>query len=127
MAFRAYADNVVVKFIPEANETASGIRLPDRTFKRSEARRAVVVASGPGHHRPRRVGGPGGATVPGVFVPNETKPGDVVLVDAFAGQDFAFDLNIPRHNKDASFEAIGDERGEFRIVREDEIHGVVEP
>lgn len=126
MKFRAYADNVVVRFLPEAKETASGIALPGRTLKRTEARRAVVVASGPGYYRPRKVRGPGNPTEPGPFIPNETRPGDVVLVDAFAGQDYALDLNVPRHNKSADFDTIADERGEFRIVREQEIHGVIE-
>ena len=113
---RAYADNVVIRLEPRPTETASGIALVHgaRTGARDH-RRATVLASGPGF-RDRR----------GFLVPNEVKPGDVVLVDALAGQDYSLDLSVPRHNKSSEFQELLGERGEFRIVREQEILAVLE-
>jgi co-chaperonin GroES (HSP10) len=117
VTFRAYADNVVVQLEPEATETASGIAMV-RTSKRGEARRARtarVIASGKGY-----------AKESGVFVANEVQPGQRVLVDSLSGQNYDFDLTIPRHNKSAQFQELFGDKGEFRIVRHDEILGVVE-
>jgi co-chaperonin GroES (HSP10) len=110
---RAYADNVVVVLETPPDVTASGLHLPqNRQERRTGARRARVVAVGPGHSRPS-----------GVFIPTQVKEGETVLVDAMAGQDYTMDLTVPRHNKAVEW---GDARGQFRIVREDEILGVVE-
>jgi co-chaperonin GroES (HSP10) len=110
---RAYADNVVVVLEPLPDQTASGLHLPqNRQERRTGARRARVVAAGPGHTKPS-----------GVFIPTQVKEGEIVLVDALAGQDYTMDLTVPRHNKAVEW---GDARGQFRIVREDEILGVVE-
>lgn len=117
MSLRAYMDNVIVRLLPRDTMTKSGLlHIPDNAGKPNGKQTvlAKVIASGPGW-RMRNGRGP--------LVANETKPGDTVLIDALAGQDFAYDLNVPRQNKDAGW---ADERGEFRIVREDEIHGVVE-
>jgi hypothetical protein len=59
-------------------------------------------------------------------VPTELKVGNVVLVHARAGQNYELDINVPRHNKPMDFAELGDERGEFRIIREDEVLGVLE-
>lgn len=112
---RAHQDNVILRFLPEATTSPSGLIALPQTKKvdRRGVRRAEVVASGPGYHdRNGR----------GAFIPNIVQPGDTVLVDAIAGQDFAMDINVPRQNKAAEF---SDERGEFRVVRHDEIHARV--
>lgn len=112
---RAYADNVVIRLEPLPTETASGLAIVRTKTGAREHRRATVLASGPGF-RDRH----------GFLVPNEVKPGDVVLVDALAGQDYSLDLSVPRHNKSSEFQDLLGERGEFRIVREQEILAVVE-
>jgi co-chaperonin GroES (HSP10) len=114
---RAYMDNVIVRLLPRETMTPGGLHIPETTRgpNAKQTVRAEVIASGPGW-RMRNGRGP--------LVPNETKPGDVVLIDALAGQDYSMDLNVPRQNKASDW---ADERGQFRIVREDEIHGVVEP
>lgn len=127
---RPTQDNVVIALKPMPR-MAGAIHLPDHKAKRTEAREAVVLAVGPGHYkrvnmkeaRERH----GLADGEYVFVPTEVKPGETVLVDSLAGQDYNLDLDIPRHNLGAEFEELLGERGEFRIVREDEIHCVVEP
>lgn len=108
-------DNVIVRLLPRETKTPGGLFIPD-TAKGPNAKQTVmaeVVASGPGW-RMRNGRGP--------LVPNETRPGDIVMIDALAGQDYKLDLNVPRQNKGADW---ADDAGEFRIVREDEIHGVV--
>lgn len=111
---RPTQDNVVLRFKPRPPVTASGlIHIPQTvTESRVGTREAEVMAVGPGH-----------TTRQGKFIPTQVKPGEVVLVDALAGQNYDMDLNVPRHNKPTEW---GDERGEFRIVREDEILCVVE-
>lgn len=114
---RAYMDNVIVKILPPAETTKSGLIHIPATAGGPNGKQTVfaeVVASGPGWLM-RNGRGP--------LVPNESRPGDVVVIDALAGQDFSMDLNVPRHNKDAGWAS---DQGQFRIVREDEIHGVVE-
>ncbi len=116
MSFRAYQDNVVIELEPLATRTESGLELrPDGKAGAYAHRFAKVIRSGPGYHTPK-----------GVFIPNEVKAGDRVVVSALAGQDFAMDLTVPRHNKSSQFQELFGERGEFRIVREDEILAVVE-
>lgn len=131
---RPTQDNVIVALepLPEMSETGA-IHLPQRSQSdRRQARIAVVLASGPGYYKrinlreARETNGL--AEEQYVFVPNETKPGDRVLIDALAGQDYNLDLDVPRHNKGADFLELLGERREFRIVRESgEIHGVLEP
>lgn len=112
---KAYADNVIIVLEPLPTETASGIAMVRMNKNTKESRTARVVASGPGYTNAR-----------GVFVPNEVKPGDRVIVDALAGQHYQLDLTVPRHNKSSEFQELFGERGEFRIVREQEILGIVE-
>lgn len=105
-------DNVVVALEREKEETRNGVVLPLAVQRRTQVDvvRAVVVASGPGY-RLRNGRGP--------FVPNEVNPGDIVLVDRLAGQDYTLDQFKPRQNHGAEFDDI-------RIVRHDEIHAVIE-
>jgi co-chaperonin GroES (HSP10) len=115
---RPLADNVVLRFLPAPAETVSagGIIAPVaiKARNRRGIRVAEVLASGPGYwDRNGR----------GKFIPNEVAAGELVLVDESAGQDYSLDLNVPRHNKAQEW---ADDRGNFRVVRHDEIHGVVE-
>lgn len=109
---RAYADNVIIELEPVRNEqTPSGLVLVDNSRRTKGTRWARVILSGPGF-----------TNKGGHLVPNETKPGDRVLVDALAGQDYTADLSAPRSNgKGAVFDSVFGARGEFRIVREEEI------
>jgi co-chaperonin GroES (HSP10) len=126
MTFRAYADNVVIQLLPRETETASGLAIVHSGKSGArEHRKARVLASGPGYRRP--VKGGCGEVYGGILVPNEVQPGDIVLVDALAGQNYDFDLTVPRHNKSAEFQDMFGDAGEFRIVREQEILAVVEP
>lgn len=111
-SIRAIQDNVVVRFLPRETVTAGGIHVPQTLARRKTGtREAEVMAVGPGHYRDSGHGG---------LVPTTVRVGEVVLVDEQAGQDYRMDLNVPRHNKGAELS------DEFRIVREDEIHAVVE-
>lgn len=112
-----YADNVLVELEPVPTMTASGLHLPQQARAGARGSRfAVVKASGPGHYRQVRDGANG--TRDQAFIPNETKPGDRVLVDAMAGQAWEADMSMPRHNKGGDF-------GDSRIVRESEILAIV--
>jgi co-chaperonin GroES (HSP10) len=122
-SIRAYDDNVIVRILPDQNKTEGGLFIPDQaTYDPTAACQAVVIASGPGYRRPRKVGANGVAAI-GPFIPNQTRPGDIVLITRDAGQNFDMDLTCPRHNKAASW---ADDRGEFRILREEEILGILE-
>jgi co-chaperonin GroES (HSP10) len=112
---RAYADNVIIVLEPLPTETASGIALVNMGRNNKGHRTARVIASGPGYTSQR-----------GVFIPNETRAGDRVIVDALAGQHYQMDLTVPRHNKTSEFQELFGEKGEWRIVREQEILGVLE-
>lgn len=113
-AIRPIQDNVVIRFSPRPAVTASGLlHIPQTvTESRVGTREATVLAVGPGHTNRR-----------GLFIPTAVKVGENVLVDALAGQNYDLDLTVPRHNKPTEW---ADDRGEFRIVREDEILGVIE-
>ena len=113
---KAYADNVVIVLDPLETETASGIAIVHtRAPGAREHRTARVIASGPGYY-----------TKLGALIPNEAKPGDRVIVDAVAGQNYSMDLTIPRHNKSSEFQELFGDRGEFRIIRHDEIIAILE-
>lgn len=113
--FRCYADNVLVELEPLPTQTASGLAIVDSKRRTKGTRTARVIASGPGYTNRN-----------GHFVPNEVAAGQRVLVDALAGQDYSWDLSAPRHNNKAEFESMFGARGEFRMVREQEILGVIE-
>lgn len=105
---RAYSDNVVLEWIPEADKKGP-IFLPQNR-KVGKTRRARVIASGPGYYRDNGHG---------AFIPNEVKPGDVVLVDRQAGQHYELDNYTVRQNQETVY-------GEGRVVRHDEILAIVE-
>jgi co-chaperonin GroES (HSP10) len=115
VTFRAFADNVVIRLEPLAKFSAGGLHLPDsHKPKTTGTREATVMAVGPGHYS--RLG----ALIP---VDAAIVAGARVIVDALAGQNYDMDLTVPRHNKPTEW---SDDRGEFRIVRADEVLGVVE-
>lgn len=91
-----------------------GILFLPENRKLEQTLRAEVIAVGPGYFRD---------SGHGRFIPTTLKPGEVVLVDRQAGQDYQWDINVPRQNKGADW---GDERGNFRIVREEEVLAVIE-
>jgi len=120
---RPLADNVLIYLKPRPERMhGSSIVLPgNRRAKSNGAREAIVIASGPGW---RLRGGRG------PLVPTEVEPGQCVIVDERAGQDWSFDVAKPRTNPRgcqwASFPVpTVHERpgGEYRMVRADEILG----
>lgn len=116
MTIRAYQDNCIIVLEPIETETKSGLAIVhNRAPGAREQRTARVIASGPGYY-----------TRLGALVPNTVKAGDRVMVDAMAGQNYAMDLTVPRHNKSAEFGELFGDRGEFRIVREQEILAVID-
>jgi hypothetical protein len=62
------------------------------------------------------------------LIPNETKAGDRVVVEALAGEDWSLNFSAPRHHATAQeFESLSDlPPGEYRMVREAEILAVLE-
>jgi hypothetical protein len=118
---------VVLVLEPQPTETASGIKLVNVRERARASRTAIVVASGPGYwySRRQRISDGQYSAPTEVFVPNETKAGDRVLVDADPGQDYRLDVNVPRMNgMGAQFEEMVGEKGSFRIVRESEIYAI---
>lgn len=116
MTFRPYADNVLIVLEPEPTETKSGLAMvrlrgPGARYSRT----ARVVATGPGYFDERLQR----------FIPNQIQAGERVIVDALAGQDYSLDLTVPRHNKGIEFQELLGERGQFRVVREQEILAVI--
>lgn len=107
---RAYADNVVLEWVPEPEMAPDGIIFMPKTMKPPKTRKARVIASGPGYFRDNGHG---------AFIPNEVCAGDVVLVDYQAGQNYDLDNYRPRVNSESVY-------GEGRVVRHDEILAVLE-
>lgn len=120
---RAFHDNVFLELEDETVTTASGLVFP--SLKSAGAKRTRVgrvIDSGPGYWREPSYGNPHG-----VFIKNTVQVGERVLVDAIAGEVYHKGFFIPRNNgRGAQLAQIGELRGEFRIVREDEILGVLE-
>lgn len=112
-----FADNVLLALEPKPAQTASGIQLVHGNQRGArESRTAIVLASGRGYY-----------TRLGAFVENQTKPGQRVVVDALAGQNYDFDVSQPRHFEIAQeFRELMGERGDFRVVREAEIMAILE-
>ena len=125
MSFRPYADNVLIVLEPEQTEYNGLFCAPSNKRKGYAHRFAKVLAVGPGHYRNKPIGMGGRAAI-GAFIPTEVKEGERVIVDKVAGQDFNLDITIPRHNKTREFQELFGNKGEFRIIREDEILAVVE-
>lgn len=127
---RPLADNVVLVLEPLETVSAGGLALVNlgkgKTARAS--RTARVIASGPGYWYSRRQRLSGGqfSAPTEVFVSNETKPGDRVIVDANPGQDYRLDINVPRTNGTVQFEESLGDKAEFRICREAEIYAVLE-
>ena len=119
LAVRPYADNVHIELEPLPTKSPSGLlHIPQQSRQGARGHRyALVVASGPGHWRQVSAGAKG--TRDTVFVPNETRPGDRVVVDAQCGTAWEGELSVPRHNPGGDF-------GDVRIVRESEILAILE-
>jgi len=109
-SLRAHQDNVILMFEP-LQSMSSLLTIMDRKPKHRLAR---VMLSGPGY-----------VTKQGVLVENTVRVRDRVVVDALAGQDYDLDVTVPRHNKGSEFESLFGESGNFRVVREEEILGIV--
>lgn len=123
MNIRPLADNVVVRMEDPPKETASGIHIVhNRKAGAREHRTAVVLAVGPGHYDGCKACG----GVRSHFTPTTVKVGDRVVLDAMAGQNYDLDVSVTRRNLAPQFQELLGERGEFRIVREGEIHAVLE-
>lgn len=122
--FRCYQDNVVVRLEPLDDKTKGGIHIVDLKNDVNRCRRAKVLSSGPGHYRQKRGGANG--TVDGAFIPNETRPGDMVLVNWLAGSVWDMDISIPRHNKSPEFTELLGDSGELRVLREAEILAILD-
>jgi co-chaperonin GroES (HSP10) len=123
---RPLEDNVVLYLKPRPERmVGSLLTLPqNRSGKSNGAREGIVLASGPGW---RLRGGRG------PLVPTGVEPGDCVVVDAKAGQDWSLDVGKPRTNpKGCSWESfpvpteLERPGGEYRVVRADEILMVLE-
>lgn len=137
-SLRPFADNVVLALEDETTESASGIVFPafsEETLRKmglpkkqaKQMRIGRVLASGPGYWTE-----PSWSHPEGVFIANTVQAGDRVLIDALAGERHKRGFRVPRQNdrenmRVCHFEELGEARGEFRIVRESEIHAVLEP
>lgn len=111
-SLRAHQDNVVLAFEP-AESMSTVLHIMESKPKHRLAR---VMLSGIGY-----------VTKHGVLVENTVRERDRVVVDAMAGQDYALDINVPRHNAKSDFESMFGHSGNFRVVRQDEILGIIEP
>lgn len=111
---KPYADNVWLRLQPlDMKSDSQLVHLVEGERKRKGSRYATVIATGPGYK-----------TRAGNFIANETRVGDTVIVDALAGQPWDWDFDPPRHNAKVEFEEYNGERGEHRVVREQEINCV---
>lgn len=128
MTFRPIHDNCLIILEPEPETTASGLAMVrvNNGPKARKARTARVIASGPGYFGRSSYLHP-----EGVFHPNELKPGDRIIVDALAGNNWDLDVSAPRNNGvDTSvpfFDArrlLGD-KAEARVIREAEALAVI--
>ena len=111
LCMRATQDNVIVRLIPLPEVSQAGIFfIPPPKRSRLGCREAEVLAVGPGHYRDSGFG---------AFIPTTVQVGQIVLIDETPDQDYRLDRYVPRQNKGAW-------KDDLRIVREDEIHAVVE-
>lgn len=118
---RPLEDNVVLYLKPRPERMAGSLLVMpgNRQAKGNGAREAIVLATGPGW---RLRGGRG------PLVTTEVEPGQCVVVDEKAGQDWSLDVSQPRTNPSGceweSFPVpTKHERpgGCYRVVRADEI------
>jgi co-chaperonin GroES (HSP10) len=129
MTFRPLSDNVLIVLEPEPTETKGGVAIVrQRGPSARYSRTARVIASGPGYRGRSTYLNPAG-----LFHPNVLKPGDRVLVDALAGNNWDFDVGeAPRNNgADTSVPflaavALLGSKVEARIIREAEALAVLE-
>lgn len=135
---RMAADHVLVLLKPIDEQTAGGVVLVrDRKTVVKEPRIARVLAVGPGHWTGCRH-----CSTERRFVPTTVQVGEEVLIPYLAGADWSLDRMPPRHMRNGVEFEIHDERtnnyGEsqligdlrlstLRVVREEEIIGVIEP
>lgn len=121
---RMLQDNVLLWLYPTQRQTRGGIVIPDSVRLRKRHRVGLVCAAGPGFHVPRRdVDGVYSST----FIATTLKVGDNVVIAWNGGNNFAWDVSAIRHHERAQdFAIIGDMEGEFRIIREQEAHAIVE-
>lgn len=154
MNFRPISDNVLVELEPLPTVSPGGIHLAitcakcggrGKVLERGTLARCMscggggvgknetrgsrfgrVLLSGPGYYAQTR--GEANSTVeqPRRFISNETRAGDRVLLDAQAGQVWDGELSVPRHNPGNEFGELLGISGELRIVREAEIHCILE-
>lgn len=128
--FKPYSDNVLLALEPLPATSTGGIALVHGGRKARDTRTALVLASGPGHYKTRRVAQTGilqaHTEEQRVFVPNECKAGDRVVIPADAGEDYALDPTAPRHNIPLEFQELLGERGEYRIIRDGQALAVLE-
>lgn len=121
--FTPFADNVFLQLEDDTVTTASGLVFP--SLKAAGAKRTRigrVIASGPGYWTE-----PNRTSPQGVFIANTVRQGARVIVEAQAGDNYSKGFHVPRHNgMRACLGHLGELRGEFRIVREAEILGIVE-
>lgn len=122
MNARPFQDNVFVELEPLNEVRESGLVLINKKPGAKDVRCGKVIAAGPGHWTE-----PNSVCPEGFFKETTVKPGDRVILEAYAGENYQKGFFIPRHNgRGAELGALGDLRGEFRIVREDEILAVIE-
>jgi co-chaperonin GroES (HSP10) len=110
---RPTQDNVLLLLDPDIpTETASGIAIVQ--FEKSKAyanRMGRVLAVGPGHEDKR-----------GVFQPTQIKVGERVVVPVLAGDNYTYQ----KRQDFAEMYGLEGDNWELRMVREDEILGVIE-
>lgn len=128
MTFRPLADNVLIVLEPEITETRSGIAMVrQRSAGARFSRTARVLESGKGYH-----GRPSYLHPEGFFHPNTLKPGDRILVDALAGNNWDMDVSAPRNNgadtriPERQGLRLTGEKSEVRVIREAEALAILE-
>ncbi len=116
---RPFQDNVFLELEPLPEKSDGGIHLVQQTWLGARGSRyARVIASGPGYYLQKGGGARGTVENGRAFVPNQTKEGDRVVVDALAGTVYDGELSAPRHNQQTQY-------GSLRVVREQEILGIL--
>jgi co-chaperonin GroES (HSP10) len=115
---RLLQDFVVLRFpsLPKSHTVAGTdvtLALPDNRYFRSTMRDATVVAVGPGRWVEKKSGGGKDRRTGATFQPTELRVGDRVLIDAM-------------HTQEGLLSEWDGERGDFRIVVEGVIAGVLD-
>ena len=71
-------NNVLVKVLPEEEQSMGSIIVPDTG--KDKSRKAEVIAVGPGFYN-----------VNGIFIKTETKVGEIVVLPKFGASNFQYD------------------------------------